>query len=319
MDRLLDGNRVHCFVDEIDISRAAQQREDISTHHSQLSIKGYVRDANLSTVFLPVPHWRPEYQWRGHLFERSWYLAVLQPVLSTQLLDEYWIFYLNQLLINILLVQKQRLVSLVKYHTVLLFLANVTRVLALILVVTEFPFHFVVDFEEAVLPIKVLLRVLIEYQLGNMTAFSCQDESVHIASLIAAVADTVVAAEKAGLGDGFLLTQELHLLREEEVLLFVDGLLRVRHPQRLLHHLDILEPLSIFFLILNTSSYFVNKYLKRHMQITSAKFQVFFCLDSEKVHDFFSNLLIEIEAQVVQVNCKHVFAVLVVDQLVHEF
>lgn len=152
-----------------------------------------------------------------------------------------------------------------------------------------------------------------------MTAFSCQDESVHIASLIAAVADTVVAAEKAGLGDGFLLTQELHLLREEEVLLFVDGLLRVRHPQRLLHHLDILEPLSIFFLILNTSSYFVNKYLKRHMQITSAKFQVFFCLDSEKVHDFFSNLLIEIEAQVVQVNCKHVFAVLVVDQLVHEF
>jgi hypothetical protein len=41
------------------------------------------------------------------------------------------------------------------------------------------------------------------------------------------------------------------------------------------------------------------------------------CLDSEKVHNFFPNLLINIEAQIIQVDSEHVFTVLIIDQLVH--
>lgn len=118
------------------------------------------------------------------------------------------------------------------------------------------------------------------------------------------MAIAVARAEKACLVERLLLGQQLHLPGTEDILLLVERLLTVLLPQGLLDDLDVLELLGIEQLVLDAASYLFHEDIESDMQITFSKFELLACLYSVEVQDIFSNLLVEIEAQVVQVDGK---------------
>ena len=74
------------------------------------------------------------------------------------------------------------------------------------IVVEKSPLHLVIQLEEAMFPTQVLFRILIPDQFGHVIALSREYKFVHLASLVALMADTVELAEVTSLLENFLLS-----------------------------------------------------------------------------------------------------------------
>lgn len=95
---------------------------------------------------------------------------------------------------------------------------------------------------------------------------------------------------------------------------------RVWISQRLLDDLNVVEVLGILAPVLDAASYLLYKHVESDVQVAIACNQLLVdSLYSEEFDNIVFDPGVEVDSQVIQVNGEKVFAVLVVEQLVHQF